>query len=302
MRRNILSKTNGLLLIGAISFGAACNQPLPNTTVTTNSNSNAMNSNLMNSSQTNASSSNANMSLTPSAAIETKEPEQYQATVSLKFEIAGAQSVNVPPIKADVARSGADRRMEFVLPNGDKLIYLDTGGKQFVISPNRKQYAELTKEATGMEIRKLLLPEQIVNQVKNMKGVERVGEEKFGDRDVIKYRYGATTSTQTKAGTVATESIILVDKETSLPLKSATRSQSQDGNVQGIQGVNFITEMSNIRTTVDAAMFSEPTDMQKVAPEQIKQQIDAVFSVAVAFLGQMMKSVQAPVPSATQTP
>ena len=291
MRQNNLNGTIGLFLTALFGFGAACTPPAPNTVITANTNSNA---NVMNANSMNANVSNANAATAPSAAIEAKEPEQYQATVALKFEVSGAQNVAVPPIKAEVAKSGADRRMEFVLPNGDKLIYLDRDGKQFVISPSRKQYAELTKEATGMDIKKLLMPEQIVNQVKNIKGVERVGEEKLDGRDVVKYRYGATTNTQTKAGTVATESIVLVDKETGLPLRSSTNSQSQDGNVQGIQGANFITEMSNIKTTVDAALFTEPTDFQKVAPEQIKQQIDAVFSVAVAFLGQMMKSGQTP--------
>lgn len=298
MRQNILNQLTGLFLIGSIGFGAACNQPAPNTTITTNANSNANAGTNANSANANA----ANMTTAPSAAIETKEPEQYQATVALKFEATGAQNVATPPLKAEVARNGADRRMEFVLPNGDKLVYLDRGGKQYVISPNRKQYAELTKEALGFEVRKLLLPEQIVNQVKTLKGVERVGEEKFDGRDVVKYRFGATTNTQTKAGTVATESIILVDKETGLPLRSLTNSQSQDGNVQGIQGINLITEMSNIRTTADPNLFAEPTDFQKVEPEVVQQQVNAVFQAAMLIVGQMMKSAQQPTVTTTQTP
>jgi len=292
MRRpNNSNKFALLFLTGSISLVAACNQPATNTNVTSNgsSNANLINANSMSANAMNANVSNSNTVAAPGVMIETEEPEQYQALVTLKLEVSGAQNIATPPIKAEVARNGADRRMEFVLPNGDKLIYLDRGGKQFLISPNRKQYAELTKEAVGFEVRKLLLPEQIVNQVKNLKGVERVGEEKLGDRDVVKYRFGATTNTQTKAGTVATESIILVDKETGLPLRSTTNSQSQNGNVQGIQGVNFVTEMSNVRTTADAALFAEPTDYKQVAPEEIKQQVDAVFSVAMAVIGQMMK-------------
>lgn len=276
-----------LFALSAVCLGLACGTPTTNTNVNTtlntnvNTNINAMNVNAV----------NANTANNSSAMIETKEPEQYQATVTLKFELSGAQNAATPPIKAEVARSGADRRMEFVMPNGDKLIYVDSGGKQFVVSPNRKQYAELTKEALGFEVRKLLMPEQIVNQVKNLKGVERVGEEKFGDRDVVKYRYGAATDTQTKAGTVATESIVLVDKETSLPLRSVTNAQSQ-GNVQGIQGLSIVTEMSNIRTTADASLFTEPTDYKKVEPEQIKSQVDLIFNAAAVLIGQMMKSAQ----------
>jgi len=281
-----------LCLFCLACFNLACPPPATNTAVNTTVNTNSNSS--VNTNSVNTNMANSNMTGTSGATIETKEPEQYQATVTLKFEVSGAQNIATPPIKAEVARNGADRRMEFALPNGEKLIYLDRGGKQFVISPNRKQYAELTKEALGFEVRRLLMPEQIVNQVKNLKGVERVGEEKVGDRDAVKYRYGATTNTQTKAGTVATESVVLVDKETSLPLRSVTNSESQDGNVQGIKGLSFVTEMSNLRTTADANLFAQPTDYKQVEPAEIKAQVDMIFSAAVALFGQLMKSAQPP--------
>ena len=87
-----------------------------------------------------------------------------------------------------------------------------------------------------------------------------------------------------------------------LPLRSVTNSQSQSGSVQGIQGFNFVTEMSNIRTTADAALFAEPTDLQKVEPDQIKQQVNLVFSAALAIFGQLMKSAQPPTATVTPTP
>lgn len=283
-----MKKSIWLALCATICVSAAC-QPATtnvnsNTNTTVNSNSN-LNSNLMNA---NVINSNANSAETSGAVIETKEPEQYQALVTLKFEVSGAQNLATAPLKANVARNGADRRMEFNLPNGEKLIYLDLDGKQFVISPNRKEYAELNKESIGVDPRRLLMPEQIVNQVKNLKGVERVGEEKVGDRDAIKYQYGATTDTKSQAGTVQTKSIVLVDKETGLPLRSATNSESQNGSVQGIRGLSFVTEMSDIKMTADASLFKEPTDLKKVAPEEIKGQINMVFSAAAALLGQLM--------------
>jgi hypothetical protein len=240
------------------------------------------------------------------AAIDAKEPEKYQATVLLKLETTGAQNNSpFPPIKAEVARSGNDRRMEFKMPTGETVIYLDKGGRQILISPQRKQYAELNKEAVGFEVRRLLMPEQIVNQLKNMKGVEQVGEEKIDGRDAVKYRFASTTNTQSQAGKVNTESFIFVDKETGLPLRSFTNAAAQ-GSVQGVNAVNLVTEINNIKTDVDANLFNEPTDFAKVAPEQIRSQINAIFSVAAAVIGNMMKSVQAetptPVPSTTPTP
>ena len=57
-------------------------------------------------------------------------------------------------------------------------------------------------------IGRMLMPGEIVNQVKNIKGVERVGEEQLAGRAVTKYRYGATANTATQAGQVNTESFI----------------------------------------------------------------------------------------------
>jgi hypothetical protein len=287
-----------LLLSLAAGLTLGCGAPVSNG----NSNtaiSNSSNLNININSNANSTNVNANTSTSGGASVDAKEPDVYTATVTLKLETMGDQKMSVPSLQANVARNGSDRRMEFSLPNGEKLIYLDKGDKQFVISPNRKQYAELTKEALGFEVRRLLMPGEIVNQVKNIKGVERVGEEQMSGRTVVKYRYGATANTGTQAGQVNTESFVYVDKETSLPLRSETVSQSQGGNVQGVSGIRVGTEMTNITTTVDASLFAEPTDYKKVAPEEVKQQVNLVFNAAAAIAGQLMRSAQ---PTTTASP
>jgi hypothetical protein len=194
--------------------------------------------------------------------------------------------------------------MEFSLPNNEKIIYLERDGKQFVIAPQRKQYAELNKDSLGTDPRRLLTPEQIVKQVKNIKGVERVGEEKFGDRDVIKYRYNATTQVnpqpaniQPAANTntntpakVSTDAIILVDKESGLPLRSETFAQSQNSSVNGMNSLRIVTEMTNLQMTADESQFAEPTDFKKVAPEEIRAQMDLVFKSLGLLVQQLMSS------------
>ncbi|HEX9962534.1 MAG TPA: hypothetical protein VGB00_16485 [Pyrinomonadaceae bacterium] len=286
-----------LLLTIAAGLTLGCGAPVTNSNSNTAiSNSSNLNINI----NSNANLTNVNTNTpTSGASVETKEPDVYTATVTLKLETMGDQKMAVPSMQANVARNGEDRRMEFSLPGGEKLIYLDKGGKQFVISPNRRQYAELTKEALGFEVRRLLMPGEIVNQVKNIKGVERVGEEQMNGRAVIKYRYGATANTGTQAGQVNTESFVYVDKETSLPLRSETVSQSQGGNVQGVSGIRIGTEMSNITTTADASLFAEPTDYKKVEPEEVKQQVNLVFSAAMAIAGQLMRSAQPPTTTAS---
>jgi hypothetical protein len=290
MTSKIRSFSLFLLPLAAI-FGTACggstntnaNMTIANTNVNVMTNGNTI------SVANNAVSTTVTTNTT--GGIESKEPEQYQASVALKFETSGAQKVATQPLKAEVARSGADRRMEFAMPNGEKLIYLESGGKNLLVMPQRKQYAELTKEALGFEVRSLMMPETIVKNLNNLKGIERVGDEKIDGRDAIKYRFAATTDTKSQAGTVETESFIFIDKETGLPLRSFTSAESQ-GNVQGVKGASLVTEINNIRTVAEPALFAEPTDFAKVPPEQIRQQVDAFFSLATAFITQMMKSAQ----------
>jgi hypothetical protein len=193
--------------------------------------------------------------------------------------------------------------MEFALPTGEKVIYLDKGGVNYIILPNRKQYAELSKEATGFEVRQLLMPEQIVTQVKAIPGVRLVGEETASGRTVVKYAYSGAANTGTQAGTVGTDSFILVDKETGLPVRSETVSQSQTGaNVQGVSGLRMVTEMTDIKTTPDASIFNVPSEFQKIDPEQVKAQANLIFSAVAAIVGQAMKQVQAPAPAPAMSP
>ena len=193
--------------------------------------------------------------------IEAKEPEQYQATVTLKLETGTPDKTTpLPTLSANVAKMGANKRMEFSLPNNEKLIYLERDGQQFVISPQRKQYAELNKEALGVDPRPLLMPEQIIKQIKNIRGVERVGEDKLGDRTVIKYRYNSTAQTTSQAGNVATDAIVLVDKDTGLPLRSETFVESENSQVGGVKSARVVTEMTNLQMNADANLFNLPTD------------------------------------------
>lgn len=282
---------------GRISFGislcicalllAGCGaQPASNTMV--NVNANAANTN------TNGSVANANTTGTNSL-DSVKEPTEYQATVSLKLEAVGDQRRStMPTLGANVSRSGNDRRMEFTMPAGGRVVFLDKGGANYLILPDKKQYAELNQEALGFEVRRMMMPEQIVEQVKAIPGMKFVGEEMYNGRTVQKFSYGAVADTQTQAGQVSTESFLLVDKETGLPLRSETQSQSQSGgNVQGFSGVRIITELSDIKTDTDPLMFEQPpADYQKIETSQVRAQVDMIFNALASFVGQMMRQNQ----------
>ena len=167
----------------------------------------------------------------------------------------------------------------------------------------RKQYAELTADALGFEVRRLMMPEQIVNQLRSIPGIKEGGEENVSGRQVVRYTYQNAMNTNSQAGTVATDSYFLIDKETGLPVRTETVSQSASGgNVQGVKGVRLLTEMTDIKPQADANIFVVPAEFQKIDPEQVKAQASLVFNAAAAVINQMInqaKSQQGPTNTAS---
>jgi hypothetical protein len=245
---------------------------------------------------------NSNSLPVSGATIVTREPEQYRATLVFSAETEGGEkTIGIPSVSAEIARSGADRRVAFKLPDGSDLIYLETGGKHIVVAPGRKQYAELTPEATGVQLQKLMTPGQIATYLDKLKGVERVGEETFNGRTAEKYRYATTRNTSTSAGQVSAEAFVYVDKETGLPLRSELYTEAS-GDVKGVKGAKIVAEMRDISTTVDPALFQVPAGLNKVPPEQVRAQIEAVTKAITAGLQILLSNMNSTSPGATASP
>lgn len=272
----------------AISFGlfSACGQPAGNIA--------SSNSNVVRNSNLNSNTFNANVNA-PASGPSFTEPQAYQGVISLTIHTVGErQTTAMPPLQAVVARSGDDRAMEFTLPTNEKVVYIEKGGAKYVVLPTRKQFAELTTEALGFEVRRLMMPEQIVNQLRTIQGVHFAGEETINGRQVQKYIYGSAANTGTQAGTVETESYFLIDKETNLPIRSEIVSQSTSGgNVQGVKGVKLLTEMTDVRPQPDPNIFNIPADFQKIDPEQVRTQANLIFNAAAAVIGQLINQANA---------
>jgi hypothetical protein len=147
---------------------------------------------------------------------------------------------------------------------------------------------------------------QIVSDLKDKKGVERVGEEQINGRTAEKYRYSASTNTNTKAGEVKAEAFVFIDKETGLPLRTEVNAESS-GDVKGVNAARVIAEMRDIKTDIDASLFEIPSGYAQVAPEKVRQQIDALTSAVAAILKAMMAnmntgSASSPLPATTASP
>lgn len=281
-----------LTFMFALLLGASACQ----TGTNTNTNTNTANLN------STPATTNANVTSDAATTINAREPDKYRATLVFTAQTEGGEkTIGIPTLSAEVARSGDDRRVSFKLPDGSDLIYIDHENKHYVIVPSRKQYAELTPEATGVQIQKLMTPGQIVGWIEKRKGIERVGEEEVDGRRADKYRYATTTNTNTQAGQVSTQAFVFVDKETGLPLRSELVAETS-GDVKGVKGARFLAELRDISTTVDPSMFEVPAGLNKVTAEQVRQQIDALTSTASAVVKALLSSMQATTPAAAASP
>jgi len=294
-RRILFWMELGTVVFAMLLIGAC--KPMSMTNSNTNSNTNANANSAANNDNVNASSDNAGPS------INTREPEKYGATLVLSLETEGGdKTIGIPSLSIQVARNGDDRRVEFKLPDGSPLVYLDHANHSYVILPSRKQYAELTKEATGIQPQKLITPGQLVEDIKSKRGVERVGDETINGRAAEKYRYAASTNTSTKAGEVKAEAFVYVDKETGLPLRAEMNAKSS-GDVKGMNAARVVAEMRDIKTDIDPSMFQTPAGYENVPPEKVRQQIDALTSALAAIIKAMIANASAtPIPSASATP
>lgn len=284
------------LLLFAISVVAvACSSGANvNTNINTNANANV---------NANATGANINANTAPST-IAAREPDTYKATIVFTAETEGGdKAMGIPTLSAEVARSGADRRLSFKLPDGSDLVYLERGGVQYGIAPARKQYAELTPEATGFQLHRLMTPGQIVAHLDRLRGIELVGEEQLSGRTAMKYRYARTAQTQTSAGEVKTESFIFIDKDTGLPLRAELFGEAS-GNVQGVKGANVVAEMRDISTNVEPSLFEIPPGFNKVPESQVRAQVDAVANTILAVLRALLENRGSapPPPSPTVSP
>lgn len=274
-----------IVSVGIVVF-LAC-QPATNTN---NSNANL---------NANAAPANTNANLSSSSTSDStpsfnaSEPDKYSATLMFTMETSGGdKTMGVPPLSVQVARNGPDRRVEFKLPDGTPLVYLDHDNHHYVIAPTKKQYAELNKESTGTDLQKLMTPGQIVDSLKNKNGVQKAGEEQINGRTAEKYSYATAKNTNTQAGEVTAQAFFYIDKETRLPLRAEIDAESS-GTVKGVNSARIVAEMRDINTSIDTSIFDIPAGYAEVPPEKVRQQIDALTGAITAIVKAMIANMHA---------
>jgi len=289
MKNPVVKASADYILIAALMLSiiatSACQQAPPATTTNVNANNSNTNTPPITSATV-----NTNVAVDPNAVINAREPERYRATYTLSAETPGNFIGNlIPKITAEVAKNGADQRLAVNLPTGDQYIFLDRAGKRYIIQPGKKQYAELNAETTGLDVKRLMTPGQLVSYLGKQRGYERAGDETINGRNAEKYRYVNTAKTNSQAGDVKNEAFVYVDKETGLPLRSEILTETS-GSIQGIKTLKIIAELRDIKTEVDAQSFELPQGYTKASPEQVQQQMQKIARVVATLAGPLLNS------------
>ena len=272
-------------MMGALLSGCST----PESTMTTNSNS-APNP------PANASSTSTVPETT--VPLEAREPERYSVMTRLSIQPAGnTPQANIPALQFTFARLAADRRISFRLPDPlGEVVYLEKAPLRYLIFPARNQYVELDPAELGFQLGSVMSPASAIERLKERTQYERMGTETLNGRMAVKYRFRGTADTRTQVGTVQADSIVYVDQETGLPLRSEVDTMSSSG-----AGARVVTEADKIDLVPDPLLFEVPTSMKRVTTAELKEQVQGFVNAIRVFASYARQQVN-PSPQAETPP
>ena len=204
----------------------------------------------------------------------TREPERYQATrviTSQATTSSSTPSIANQTVKILIARDGAKRREEYVSPDQERIVYLETSAGRFILLPDSKVYAiwgSDQNESGGALADPAGDPaavsiDELLNDVVQSAKYQTLGTEVLGGRATTKYR--VTTEKSSGETNRQSETLIWIDETLGMPV----RSETTDG---GESSVKVIMELKDITLTVNEQLFEIPGDYKKVAFDLIQQQ------------------------------
>jgi hypothetical protein len=221
----------------------------------------------------NASTATGGTSSTPPFA--TKEPERYQA-VRVITTSGDATDANSPQIgRTLIARDGDRRREDYESPAGETISYLQLPEGNYVLLPAKKLYAELKPVGEGSKAGEReastppdFSPDKLLNETRPESRYEKLGPETVNGRAAQKYRVTVLGKTGASRA-VTTESIIWIDEQLGMPIRTETTSTGG-----GATGVKILMELRDIKETVDAGLMGLPADYRKVEARELFQQVN----------------------------
>lgn len=222
---------------------------------------------------------NANKATPPPSVppLEAREPDRYSITNSITITPTGTSpQTNIPPLQFSFAKLETYRRVSFKLPDPvGEVIYLEKPPMKYLIFPARNEYVELDPNELGFQLGDIMSPASAIARLKQHARFEQVGTDTVNGRSVVKYRFTGATDTHTNVGTAQADSIVYVDQETGLPLRSEIETTSSSGN-----GARIVTAADGLQFSPDPSLFDVPTAMKKVTSAELKQQVQSFVATA----------------------
>ena len=231
----------------------------------------------------------------PPSSLEAREPERYSVVNTITIQPTGnSPQANIPPLQFSFARIGTERRVSFKLPDPvGEVIYLEKPPLKYMIFPARNQYVELDPTELGFQLGDVMSPAAIVQRLKEKTQYEQLGTETMNGRTVVKYRLKGAADTRTKVGTAQADSIVYVDQQTGLPLRSEIETISSTG-----AGARITTVADSVQFEPDATLFEVPTAMKKVTSAELKQQVQSFVATVRAVASYLKDQAGTPAPAA----
>lgn len=291
-RKYMVTFSVAVLALAAI-FSHGCTSAGTGTSTSSTTNTN-VNSNAGVSPSANA---NTTRGISGGAPLEAREPENYSVTTTVTIQPTGsAPQVNIPHLQFSFARMGGDRRVSFKLPDPvGEVIYLEKSPLKYLIFPARNQYVELDPNELGFQLGAVMSPTSIIARLKERTQYEQIGTETMNGRTAIKYRFRAAADTHTRVGTAQADSIVYVDQETGLPLRSEIETSSSSG-----AGARITTSAESLLLAPETSLFEVPANMKKVSSAELKQQVQSFVGTIRAFAGYLREQANSSTPPAGQ--
>lgn len=247
-----------------------------------------------------ASTANANtasIATTRATPLEAREPDRYSVITTITIQPTGsAPQTNIPPLQFSFARMDTNRRVSFKLPDPvGEVIYLEKSPLKYLIFPSRNQYVEIDPSELGFQLGDVMSPASAIARLKERAQYEQVGTETVNGRTAIKYRFQAAADTRTKVGTAQADSIVFVDQETGLPLRSEIDTTSSSG-----AAARIVTFAESLELFPQPSLFEVPTGMKRVTTAELKQQVQGFVATVRAFAGYLKQQVNTAPPAAGQ--
>jgi len=254
-------------------------------------------SNRTTSANANAGARNANTAPPPEPmTFEPREPDSYAVTETVTVQPTGnSPQANIPTMQFTFSKNGTDRRVSFNLPDPiGEVIYLEKPQFKYLIFPSRRQYVELNPDELGFPLGNLMSPASVIERLKERTQYERVGTQDVNGRQAVEYRFRGAADTRTQAGTVQADSLVFVDQQTGLPLRSEINTTSTSG-----AGARIVTDTRDLRLNPDSSQFEVPVGMNKVTSTELKQRVQQ-FIDSIRVMTEYMRQQQAQAPGAAQ--